>query len=175
MTSTIGAAFSSEHPSRLNLLLAQEPDKDLDFDEGLEDDESHQSKPPSRRPMLWIMLGLLIIGVAYWTLKPDSSTTPPASVAPVETAREKARQPSPPEVEPPMFRENQMVTLSSVSDDYMLMGDPANTKPGPIVKRGETLTILDGRFQPTGWIYQVQTQTGKTGWISAEKLKSHSS
>jgi hypothetical protein len=125
--------------------------------------------------MLWILLGILIIGVAYWTLKPDSSIPPPPSVAPVDTAGENSRQPSPPEVEPPMFRENQMVTLSNVSGDYMLMGDAANTKPGPIVKRGETLTILDGRLQPTGWIYQVQTQTGKTGWIEAEKLKNHSS
>jgi uncharacterized protein YgiM (DUF1202 family) len=45
---------------------------------------------------------------------------------------------------------------------------------GPLVKSGETLTILDGSYQPTGWVYQVRTQAGKTGWISAEKLKKQS-
>ena len=175
MTSIIGAVFPTEHPFRLNLLFAQEPDKDLDFDEGLEDDDLHQSKPPSRRPVLWIILVLLAIGVAYWTLRPDSSFMPQPT--PVETA-EKTGDPGRPksqtDIAPPIFQENQIVSLSEVAGDSMLMGDPANTKIGPLVKSGETLTILDGSYQPTGWVYQVRTQAGKTGWIPAEKLKKQS-
>jgi hypothetical protein len=175
MTSTIGAVFPTKHPSRWNLLFAQEPDKDLDFDEGLEDDELHQSKPPSRRPVLWIILVLLAIGVAYWTLKPDSSFMPkPAPMDTAEMTSDTGRQKSQSDIAPPTFQENQTVSLSDVVGDSMLMGDPANTKMGPLVKSGETLTILDGSYQPTGWVYQVRTQAGKTGWISAEKLKKQS-
>ena len=175
MTSTIGAVFPTKHPSRWNLLFAQEPDKDLDFDEGLEDDELHQSKPPSRRPVLWIILMLLAIGVAYWTLKPDSSFMPkPAPMDTAEMTSNTGRQKSQSNIAPPTFQENQTVSLSDVVGDSMLMGDPVNTKMGPLVKSGETLTILDGSYQPTGWVYQVRTQAGKTGWISAEKLKKQS-
>ena len=46
-----------------NIFFAEDSDKDLDFDEGLEDDELHESKPPSRRPILWIILLLLVLGV----------------------------------------------------------------------------------------------------------------
>jgi hypothetical protein len=175
MTSTIDAVFPTEYPSRWNLLFAQEPDKDLDFDEGLEEDDLHQSKPPSRRPILWIILVLLAIGVAYWTLKPDTSfIAKPASMDTTEITSDTSRQKSQPDIAPPTFQENQIVSLSDAAGDSILMGDPANTRPGPIVKSGETLTILDGSYQPTGWVYQVQTQAGKTGWISAEKLKNQS-
>lgn len=175
MTSTIGAVFPTKRPFQWHLLFAQEPDKDLDFDEGLEDDDMHQSKPPSRRPVLWILLVVLVIGVAYWTLKPDSSFMP--KPVPMDTAQMKndtGQGLSPADVTSPTFQENQIVTLSDTIGDSMLMGDPTNTKIGPLVKSKETLTILDGSYQPTGWVYQVRTQTGKTGWISANKLKKHS-
>lgn len=175
MTSTIGAVSPTERPFQWNLLFAQEPDKDLDFDEGLEDDEMHQSKPPSRRPVLWILLVLLVIGVAYWTLKPDSSFMPqPTPMDNAELIRDTGREKSQSDVTTPTYRENQIVTLSDALGDSMLMGDPTNTKIGPLVKSGETLTILDGSYQPAGWVYQVRTQAGKTGWISADKLKKHS-
>jgi hypothetical protein len=91
-----------------------------------------------------------------------------------EMTSDTGRQKSQSDIAPPTFQENQTVSLSDVVGDSMLMGDPANTKMGPLVKSGETLTILDGSYQPTGWVYQVRTQAGKTGWISAEKLKKHS-
>ena len=175
MTSTIGAAFPTEHPSRWNLLFAQEPEKDLEFDEGLEDDDLQQPKPPSRKPLLWILLLFLAIGIAYWTLKPISSFQPkhPPMDA-TEMISDKDPQQSQANFAPPTFRENQIVSLSDAAGGSMLMGDPANTKPGPIVKPGEPLTILDGSYQPTGWVYQVQTQAGNIGWIAAERIKEHS-
>jgi hypothetical protein len=175
MTSTLGAAFPLEQPSRWNLLFAQDPDKDLDFDEGLEDDELHQSKPPSRRPVLWIILVLLVFGVAYWTLQPNTSFIPkPASMDTTEMTGDQDRQQSKPDIAPPTFQENQMVSLTDATGDSMLMGDPANSNPGLMVKPWETLTILDGSYQPAGWVYQVRTRAGKTGWIPAEKLKKQS-
>ena len=175
MTSTLGATFPTEQPSRWNLLFAQDTDKDLDFDEGLEDDELHQSKPPSRRPVLWIILVLLAIGVAYWTLQPNTSFIPkPASMEKTGMTGDKEGEKSHSDITQPAFHENQMVSLSDATKDSLLMGDPANTKPGPMVKPWETLTILDGSYQPAGWVYQVQTRAGKTGWISAEKLKKQS-
>jgi hypothetical protein len=168
MTSTIGAVFSPEQTSRWNVLFAQEPDKDLEFDEGLEEDDLNQSKPPSRKPLLWIVLLLLIVGVAYWVLNPNT-------FMPQGTATDTAaitRNQDQTGITPPTFHENQEVSLTDTLGRSLLMGDPANTTPGPIVKPGETLTILDGAYQATGWVYQVRTPTGKTGWISAEKLKS---
>jgi hypothetical protein len=175
MTSTIDAVFPPEYPFRWNLLFAQEPEKDLDFDEGLEEDDMHQSKPPSRRPIIWIILVVLAIGIAYWTLNPDISfISKPDSRDTTEMTNDTSRQKSPPGITPPTFQENQIVSLPDSVGDVMLMGDPSNTRPGPIVKSGEMLTVLDGSYQPAGWVYQVQTQAGKTGWISAEKLKKQS-
>jgi hypothetical protein len=171
MTSTNGAIFPKEHPSQWHLLFAQEPDKDLDFDEGLEEDDLHESKPPSRRPVLWIILVLLAIGVVYWILNPNVSFMPESATTDMaERTRDNLDQ-SVVDITPPAFHESQRVSLSEAAGDIMLMGDPLNTKPGPMVQSGETLIILDGIHRPTGWVYQVQTPTGKTGWISAEKLK----
>lgn len=172
MTSTIGAYFPHEHPFQWHLLFAQEPDKDLDFDEGLEEDELRESKPPSRRPLLWILLILLVIGIGYWILNPNTSFMPePGPPDTGEMTRDQNRLPSLANIPPPAFQENQKVALSDATGTFLLMGDPSNTKPGPLVKSGESLIILDGSYQPTGWVYLVQTQTGKTGWITAEKLE----
>ncbi len=168
MTSTIGAVSSPEQPSRWSMLFAQEPDKDLEFDEGLEDDDLNQSKPPSRKPLLWIVVLLLIGGVAYWTL--NSNTFMPQETTPDTGAI--TRKPDQTDITPPTFHENQEVSLTDTLGRSLLMGDPANATPGPIVKPGETLTILDGAYQSSGWVYQVRTPTGKTGWISAEKITS---
>ena len=60
--------------------------------------------------------------------------------------------------------------LAEEAGEAMLMGDPANSQPGPLVKGGEHLIIIDGSYQITGWVYQVKTASGKTGWISEYKL-----
>ncbi|PJA77724.1 MAG: hypothetical protein CO149_07930 [Nitrospirae bacterium CG_4_9_14_3_um_filter_51_5] len=174
MTSTIGAAFSTEQLFRWNVLFAQESDKDLEFDEGLEEDDLNQSKPPSRKPLLWIVLLLLAMGVAYWSLKPDAFMPQSTSIDTTDITSNQDSHQSQAAITPPTFQENQEVSLIDTLGMSLLMGDPANTTSGPMVKSGEPLTILDGNYQPTGWVYQVRTQTGKTGWISAEKLKKQS-
>jgi hypothetical protein len=49
--------------------------------------------------------------------------------------------------------------------------DPAGAKPGPVVRPGETLTILDGDLQPHGWVYSVRTDEGTKGWIGEKRLR----
>ena len=96
-------------------------DQDLDFDEGLEDDELDQHKPPNRRPLLWIVILLLAVGIVYWALKPDffmttgtdSMDQPPspgmASPVPGQTQPNRATSPS---LSSPKFAEGQQVLFS---------------------------------------------------------------
>ena len=172
MTATIATMFPIERPSPWNMLFAEDSDKDLDFDEGFEEDELHQSKPPSRRPLLWILLLVLVGAVAYWTFTTQSSQTPRrAFIESVETTKDTSQGDVETDMFPPVFSEGQTVALVDEIGESMLMGDPNNSQPGPIVDSSERLTILDGLQQLHGWVYLVKTKSGKTGWVSEEKLK----
>ena len=175
MTATFDTMFLRERPSRWNMLFAEESDRDLDFDEGFEEDELHQSKPPSRRPLLWLLLLLLVAAVAYWTLNAPSPQMPnPIAMNSAEPTTLPSTTDSQSNIPSPTFREDQTVVLAEEKGGSMLMGDATNTQPGPMVQAGEPLTILDGSYQLQGWVYLVQTKSGKTGWIPGEKLKTQS-
>jgi biotin carboxyl carrier protein len=79
------------------------------------------------------------------------------------------------QVSSPMFAEAQKVTVignpAVPTETIPLMLDPAGTKPGPVVRPGMTLTILDGDLQPGGWVYSVRTDEGTKGWISEKRLR----
>ena len=162
MTATFDAMFSRERSSRWNMLFAEESDKDLDFDEGFEEDELNQSKPPSRRPLLWIVLLLLVGTAAYWMLNNQSSQAPKTTSVNLMEGTNPVS---------PLFREDQSVVLAEKTGEAILTVSPNNSHPGPMVKSGEQLTILDGSYQPTGWIYHVKAPSGKTGGIPEDKLK----
>jgi hypothetical protein len=171
----MNAMFSPENPSRWNLLFAEDSDMDLDFDEGFEEDELHQSKPPSRRPLLWILLLVLVSLIAYWAFTNQPSQTP--QIAGSDT--ENNIKPSQPiltatDITSPLFREDQIVEPAEGPGGTMLGGDATNSQPGPTVNAGEHLTIIDGSYQTIGWVYQVKTPSGTTGWISEKKLKKSS-
>jgi len=163
MTPTMATIFPIEIPSRWNVFFAEESDRDLDFDEGFEEDELQHSKPPSRRPLLWIFLLLLVGGATYWAINGSSIQMP--KTAEIEFKKDAT------ELSTPLFIEGQTVVLIEETGISMLMGDATNSQPGPMVKNGEKLTIVDGLNQITGWVYLVKTGSGKTGWISEEKLK----
>jgi len=163
MTATTATMFPIERPSLWNMLFAEESDKDLDFDEGFEEDELHESKPPSRRPLILILLLVLVGAVAYWALNNQAPQKP--MPAEIEYVKDEV------ELSTPLYTEDQTVVLVDETGVAMLMGDPTNSQPGPMVKTGEHLTIVDGIHQITGWVYLVKTASGKTGWISSEKLK----
>ena len=172
MTAGFDAMLPMKRPFRWNVFFAEESDRDLDFDEGFEEDELHQSKPPSRRPLLWILLLVLVGGVAYWLLNdPSLKMQSPTSMDSVEITNPASQGDAQSDLEAPLFQENQTVVLADKTGVSMLMGDTTNSQPGPIVKASERLTILDGSYQITGWIYLVKTESGKTGWISGEKIK----
>ncbi len=172
MTATIATMYPFPLTSGWSVLFAENADKDLDFDEGFEEDELHQSKPPSRRPLIWLLLLIVVGAAAYWVL--NNPSPPTQNTAFTETMEEISATPQGDKsihVSAPLFSENQTVRLAVEDGETMLMGDPANTKTGPMVQTSEHLTILDGLPQLDGWVYQVKTQSGKSGWVSEDKLK----
>lgn len=175
MTSTFPPFPHSSTLPKWNLLFAEDQNKDLEFDEGLEEDDLEESKPPSRKPLLWIVLLLLAVGIAYWSLKPD--TTFNTQVRSVDSA-EAVNTTHPPKMDSlvpaPKFTENQTVSLTSGTGEALLLLDPKTGKPGSIIKAGEALTILDGTLQDGNWMYQVKTKTGQIGWLSGSKIQKNS-
>lgn len=172
---------------RWPILFARDVDQDLDFDEGLEDDELGQHKPPSRRPWLWIIILFLAVGVVYWSLKPDFST-----LSGMDSSKSQPTQPglassgngesssksvssSIASLSSPKFGEGQQVRLTGEpgekSFSAKLKGNPSGTKPGPRVQIGELLTILDGEIVNDGWAYHVRTTSGETGWVFETEIK----
>jgi hypothetical protein len=96
------------------------------------------------------------------------STMPPSAVAP-------GMAPTAPAVASPMFAEGQKVTAignpTAPAETIPLSLDPAGTKPGPVVRPGVTLSVLDGDLQPAGWVYSVRTEDGVKGWITEKRLR----
>ena len=119
-----------------------------------------------------------------------SPTSPMASApAPVGTPAAPGATPAPPAMPAspamtappalaalaPMFGEGQRVTVSVdpavAGGTLTLFQDPAGTKPGPAVRSGTGLTILDGDLQPSGWVYSVRTDDGAKGWVAEKRLR----
>ncbi len=74
-----------------------------------------------------------------------------------------------------MFSEGQKVTTTmdetAPGGSSPLFADASGSKPGPVVRFGATLTVLDGDLQPNGWMYQVRTDEGAKGWVSEKRLR----
>lgn len=94
------------------------------------------------------------------TVPPPVATTPTAPAAPLPA---------------PLFGEGQKVTVTenpnAPGGSILLYEDAAGTKPGPLVRAGVTMTILDGDIQPSGWMYWVRTNEGTKGWVSEKRLR----
>jgi hypothetical protein len=109
-------------------------------------------------------------------LAPASSPavgTTPAVVPPPQTAARPAAPVAP--SSDPMFSEGQRVTVTgndtAPGGNISLFVDSSSNKPGPIVRPGVVLTILDGDLQPEGWMYMVRTDEGAMGWVSEKRLR----
>jgi hypothetical protein len=97
----------------------------------------------------------------------------PAVVPPPQTAARPAAPIAPPLA--PMFSEGQKVTVTvdetAPGRSIPLFADSSSSKPGPIVRPGVSLTVLDGDLQPGGWMYVVRTDDGAKGWVSEKRLR----
>lgn len=75
----------------------------------------------------------------------------------------------------PMFGEGQRVTVAAdpalAGAPITLSQDSAGIRPGPAVRPGTGLTILDGDLQPTGWVYSVRSDDGVKGWVAEKRLR----
>ncbi len=171
------------------LRFAQEPEQDLDFDDGLEDMEDLDPKPPSRRPLVVILLLLVVASVGYFMMDPGAFSTltsmvmAPASKTPASDADSKtpatheSATHSHAQTPVPSFQEGQLVAViadPSGTASLKLSGDPQGAQPGPSVKAGELLTILDGALVNSSWVYLVHTKSGASGWIGEHRLKAQS-
>ncbi len=109
------------------------------------------------------------------TTSPATTVAPvvPAVVPPPQTAARPAAAVAPPR--DPMFSEGQKVTVTvderAPGGSIPLFEDSSNNKPGPIVRPGVSLIVLDGDLQPGGWMYLVRTDEGVTGWVSEKRLR----
>jgi hypothetical protein len=75
----------------------------------------------------------------------------------------------------PMFSEGQKVTVTlderAPGGNIPLFADSSSSKPGPIVRPGVSLTVMDGDLQAYGWMYLVRTDEGVQGWVSEKRLR----
>jgi len=75
----------------------------------------------------------------------------------------------------PLFSQGQRVSV--VPDpvppggSLSLSLDSAGTRPGPSVRAGTAVTVLDGELQNNVWVYSVRTEEGTTGWIAEKHLR----
>ena len=109
------------------------------------------------------------------------ATSPATAVAPAAPAvvppPQTAARPAAPVVPPldPMFSEGQKVTITvdemAPGGSILLFADSSSSKPGPVVRPGVSLTVMDGDLQPGGWIYLVRTDEGAKGWVSEKRLR----
>jgi len=242
MVALVGNLTSVWKPFNWTLLFARQPEPDLEFTEE-ELDQTIATKarsplPPRKKSgggsrILWILLLVLVGGIAYVSMEPEmmtewlspylgESTPPPiamkpkplapapvappvpapqtapspsdeasaplapatapaTAVAPTAPAvvppTQAAAKPSAPVVPPldPMFSEGQKVTVTTdemaPGGSIPLFADSSSSKPGPIVRPGVSLTVMDGDLQPSGWMYLVRTDEGAKGWVSEKRLR----
>jgi hypothetical protein len=75
----------------------------------------------------------------------------------------------------PAYSEGQRVTViphpARPSAPVPLFADSAGMKQVMTIPPTATLTVLDGDFQPSGWMYAVRTEDGRQGWIAERNLK----
>ena len=170
------------------LLFAQDTEKDLDFDDGLDDLDDPDPKPPTRRPLLLILLLLLVASAGYFMMDPGAfSSLTSLVMAPASKTHDSKEDLKTSESRQdhttvrthapiPSFQEGQLVAVVShnAATSTKLFGDPEGKEPGPSVKSGELLTILDGAFVNNGWMYLVHTKSGASGWINEHQLRAQS-
>lgn len=105
---------------------------------------------------------------------PSNQASAPLAPAPSPAASVAPATPVTPSLDP-MFSEGQKVTITAdemaAGGNIPLFADSSSSKPGPIVRPGTSLTILDGDLQQGVWMYLVRTDEGLRGWVSEKRLR----
>lgn len=105
-----------------------------------------------------------------------AAAVPPAAPAIVPPPQTAARPAAPvaPSLDP-MFSEGQKVTVTvdetAPGGNIPLFADSSSSKPGPFIRPGVLLTVMDGDLQSGGWMYLVRTDEGIVGWVSEKRLR----
>ena len=183
MTAT---TLSHTWPPFSPLLFARDIDHDLDFDDDLDEFDDPRRKPP-RRWLTFVLIILLAVGTWYVMTEPELQSSVMQMVATVRGAfdslvedsvpqPERKVQPLVPEVPPvPAFHEEERVTVALREGRrarFRLRNAAEGEQVGPLVKTGDTLTVLDGSLIKKQWVYFVQTRSGDSGWIKGTHLQS---
>lgn len=185
------ALLTSDAPLPWSVLFAKDSDQDLEFDETMDDDDTADGggKSPFRSPLVYVLVLMLVAGGVYvW--KPDlfapvmDLIAAPATDSAGESMEAEqpsigapAPMPATGAIPAPRFREGQVVSVASSEIPgaiINLTATASGTQPGPPVRQGELLTVLDGAFIENQWIYHVQTKSGASGWIAGDKIKAQS-
>ncbi len=186
MTATI---LSETWPSFSPLLFAQYTDRDLEFDDGLEDFDAPRHKPPRRRWFAVLLFILLAVGTWYVVtdperrssiiqIMPDTVRTTLGIHTEDPAPEHEHNVPPSPNVPPvPAFHEGQRVTVALKEGRqarFRLRNEAEGEQRGPVVKTGDVLTIMDGSLIKKTWMYFVQTEAGEPGWIKERYLQPRS-
>lgn len=106
--------------------------------------------------------------------KPSARIPPTKGGAGAPQTSPKAAPPGAGAVPSPQFREGQQVSVildpAAPGGALSLSADPSGARPGPKVKPGATLVVVDGELKNNTWVYSVQTQGGAKGWIAEKRL-----
>jgi len=100
---------------------------------------------------------------------PKAPAPAPLASAPATTVAKAA----PGAIPTPAFGEGQRVTVKQDPGSPAGIGlslDSAGIRPGPLVRTGAVLTVLDAELQNTTWVYSVKAEDGTRGWISEKHL-----
>ena len=111
---------------------------------------------------------------AAQTSTPATTVAPTAPTAVLPPVAAKSATPAEP-LPAPLFGEGQKVTVTANPNapggSILLYEDASGTKPGPLVRAGVAMTVLDGDLQPSGWMYWVRTDEETKGWVSEKRLR----
>ena len=102
-------------------------------------------------------------------------STSSAPVAPEPSAPVVPTAPAFVKVAAPRFSEGQRVTVipdpAKPTSPVPLFADAIGTRTSIAVPASAALTVLDGDYQKTGWVYSVRTEDGRKGWIRERSLR----
>jgi hypothetical protein len=180
-----GAAYVAMEPEQLSEwlspLLGESPPPQTAPPVAMRQKTQPESAPPQTAPAAPDDMAATPQAAPRTPVEPPASSpvakAPAPAVPPPTTPGSLAPSPAVPAqtAASPLFAEGQRVTVmgnpTAPAETVQLSLDPAGSKPGPSVRPGATLSVLDGDLQPGGWVYSVRTDDGLKGWVSEKRLR----